>query len=89
MERETGPTGEVRTTVRHTDELELESIEIPGDLSSAAFLIAAGVLVRGSRLLIEVHEAWEKAQLAAQEALGRRTFAQLRNALPSPLKDHR
>jgi DNA-binding MarR family transcriptional regulator len=43
----------------------------------------------GSRLLIEVHEAWEKAQLAAQEALGRRTFAQLRSALPSPLKAHR
>jgi DNA-binding MarR family transcriptional regulator len=41
----------------------------------------------GSRLLIKVRESWEKAQAAAQEALGRRTFAQLRNALPSPLKD--
>jgi DNA-binding MarR family transcriptional regulator len=41
----------------------------------------------GARLLIEVRGAWEKAQAAAQEALGRRTFAQLRKALPSPLMD--
>jgi 3-phosphoshikimate 1-carboxyvinyltransferase len=53
VERETAPSGELRTTVRNTDELELESIEIPGDISSAAFLIAAGVLVSGSRLVIE------------------------------------
>jgi 3-phosphoshikimate 1-carboxyvinyltransferase len=38
--------------VTNVDELELEDIVIPGDLSSAAFLIAAGVLVSGSRLLI-------------------------------------
>ena len=36
-----------RTTVGNADELELEAIEVPGDLSSAAFLIAAGVLVAG------------------------------------------
>lgn len=35
------------------DELELGEIEVPGDLSSAAFMIAAGVLVKGSRLVIE------------------------------------
>ena len=40
----------------------------------------------GSRLLLEVREAWEKAQAAAEEELGKTTFAQLRNALPSPLK---
>ena len=39
----------------------------------------------GSRLLIEVREAWEKAQAAAQAELGRTPFAQLRKALPSPL----
>jgi 3-phosphoshikimate 1-carboxyvinyltransferase len=39
-------------TVVNTDELALEPISIPGDASSAAFLIAAGVLVPGSRLLI-------------------------------------
>jgi 3-phosphoshikimate 1-carboxyvinyltransferase len=41
------------TTVSNTDELELEPVEVPGDLSSAAFLIAAGVLVGGSRLVLE------------------------------------
>lgn len=39
----------------------------------------------GSRLLVEVRDAWEKAQEAAQSELGPRPFAQLRNALPSPL----
>jgi 3-phosphoshikimate 1-carboxyvinyltransferase len=35
------------------DEFELGTIDVPGDLSSAAFMIVAGVLVKGSRLLIE------------------------------------
>jgi 3-phosphoshikimate 1-carboxyvinyltransferase len=39
-------------TVTATDELLLEHIDVPGDPSSAAFAIAAGVLVRGSRLRI-------------------------------------
>jgi 3-phosphoshikimate 1-carboxyvinyltransferase len=39
-------------SVTCTDELDAESIVVPGDLSSAAFMIAAGVLVRGSRLLV-------------------------------------
>ena len=43
----------MRTTVGNADELGLERIEVPGDLSSAAFLIAAGVLVAGSRLVLE------------------------------------
>jgi 3-phosphoshikimate 1-carboxyvinyltransferase len=42
----------LRVTVVNTDELLLDSITIPGDPSSAAFLVAAGVLVPGSRLLI-------------------------------------
>jgi DNA-binding transcriptional LysR family regulator len=40
----------------------------------------------GSRLLLEVREAWEKAQAAAEEELGKTTFSQLRSALPSPLR---
>ncbi len=36
-----------------TDELELGTIDVPGDLSSAAFMVVAGVLVKGSRLLIK------------------------------------
>ena len=39
--------GGFRTTVGNTDELELDGVDVPGDQSSAAFLIAAGVLVRG------------------------------------------
>ena len=36
----------------NADELLLEQVRVPGDASSAAFLVAAGVLVPGSRLLI-------------------------------------
>jgi 3-phosphoshikimate 1-carboxyvinyltransferase len=39
-------------TVVNADELLLDNIRVPGDPSSAAFMIAAGVLVPGSRLLI-------------------------------------
>ena len=39
-------------TVANADELILDQVRIPGDPSSAAFMIAAGVLVPGSRLLI-------------------------------------
>jgi 3-phosphoshikimate 1-carboxyvinyltransferase len=39
-------------TVANIDELLLEAVSVPGDVSSAAFMIAAGVLVPGSRLLI-------------------------------------
>jgi 3-phosphoshikimate 1-carboxyvinyltransferase len=42
----------IRFTVGGTDELELEGVDVPGDLSSAAFLIAAAVLVRGSRIVL-------------------------------------
>jgi 3-phosphoshikimate 1-carboxyvinyltransferase len=53
IEREALEGGQLRTAVGNTDELEVELIEVPGDLSSAAFLIAAGVLVPGSRLVLE------------------------------------
>jgi 3-phosphoshikimate 1-carboxyvinyltransferase len=45
--------GGISTTVGNADELEVELIDVPGDFSSAAFLIAAGVLVPRSRLLLE------------------------------------
>jgi 3-phosphoshikimate 1-carboxyvinyltransferase len=62
LERETLDRGGVRTTVRNADELELEAIDVPADPSSAAFLIAAGVLVPGSRLLLEgVGVNWTRA----------------------------
>jgi 3-phosphoshikimate 1-carboxyvinyltransferase len=42
-----------RVTVTSQDELELEAIHVPGDPSSAAFGVAAAVLVPGSRLVVE------------------------------------
>jgi 3-phosphoshikimate 1-carboxyvinyltransferase len=42
-----------RITVRSADSLDLGSIAIPGDLSSAAFAIAAALLVRGSDVRLE------------------------------------
>lgn len=51
----------VRVTVRHTDELELDAIDVPGDLSSAAFMVAAAVLVPGSRIVLEdVNVNWTR-----------------------------
>ena len=41
-----------RIAVGNVDELELDELSVPGDLSSAAFLLTAGVLVSGSRLLL-------------------------------------
>jgi 3-phosphoshikimate 1-carboxyvinyltransferase len=41
-----------RITVSSSDELELEEVVVPGDPSSAAFAVAAGVLVPGSRLVL-------------------------------------
>jgi len=47
------PSGGYFSRIGNTDELELGDVHVPGDLSSAAFLIAAGVLVPGARLVLE------------------------------------
>jgi 3-phosphoshikimate 1-carboxyvinyltransferase len=48
--------------VGSADELELEPVTVPGDMSSAAFLITAGVIVRGSRLVLrDVGVNWTRA----------------------------
>jgi 3-phosphoshikimate 1-carboxyvinyltransferase len=39
-------------SVTCTDELDAEAVLVPGDLSSAAFMVAAGVLVKRSRLVV-------------------------------------
>ena len=39
-------------SVTSTDELDMHEIAVPGDLSSAAFVIAAGVLVPGSHVVV-------------------------------------
>jgi 3-phosphoshikimate 1-carboxyvinyltransferase len=46
-----------RITVCPQDELELERVDVPGDPSSAAFHVAAAVLVPGSRIVLERHAA--------------------------------
>jgi 3-phosphoshikimate 1-carboxyvinyltransferase len=51
--REGLPDGGYRIMIRGADELELDEIDVPADPSSAAFLIAAGALVAGSRLVLE------------------------------------
>jgi 3-phosphoshikimate 1-carboxyvinyltransferase len=53
VERRGDPQSGYETSVGNVDELALEEVEIPGDPSSAAFLIAAGVLVHGSRFVLE------------------------------------
>jgi 3-phosphoshikimate 1-carboxyvinyltransferase len=40
-------------TVVNADELVLEEVRVPADVSSAAFMVTAGLIVPGSRLLIE------------------------------------
>jgi 3-phosphoshikimate 1-carboxyvinyltransferase len=42
-----------RIAVTSQDELELGDLHVPGDASSAAFHVAAAVLVRGSRIVVE------------------------------------
>jgi 3-phosphoshikimate 1-carboxyvinyltransferase len=51
--RERSRDGRVTTTVGNVETLELDRVAVPGDPSSAAFLIAAGVLVSGSRLVLD------------------------------------
>ncbi len=62
VQRRREPDGSHRTTVGNVDELELELIAVPGDISSAAFLIAAGILVPGSQLVLDgVGVNWTRA----------------------------
>lgn len=50
-----------RVTVRHVDELGIDAVDVPGDLSSAAFMVAAAVLVPGSRIVLEdVNVNWTR-----------------------------
>jgi 3-phosphoshikimate 1-carboxyvinyltransferase len=52
VEHDGDPAGGYRVTIGNTDELELETVDVPGDVSSASFLITAGLLVRRSRLVL-------------------------------------
>jgi 3-phosphoshikimate 1-carboxyvinyltransferase len=43
----------LRITVAQVDELELDKVVVPGDPSSAAFIVAAAILVSGSRVVVK------------------------------------
>ena len=43
----------LRATVSQVDELELDEITVPGDPSSAAFVVAAATLLAGSRVVVK------------------------------------
>ena len=43
----------LRITVSQVDEIELDEVVVPGDPSSAAFIVAAAVLVSGSRVVVK------------------------------------
>ena len=43
----------LRITVAQVDELELDEVVVPGDPSSAAFIVAAAILVGGSRVVVK------------------------------------
>jgi 3-phosphoshikimate 1-carboxyvinyltransferase len=50
-----------RVRIDPTDQLALDAIDVPGDLSSAAFMIAAALLVPGSRIVLEdVNVNWTR-----------------------------
>ncbi|MGI5939601.1 MAG: 3-phosphoshikimate 1-carboxyvinyltransferase [Thermoleophilia bacterium] len=53
VEREVLPDGRGRLTVWPVEGLDMKTISVPGDFSSAAFFLAAAVLVDGSELTIE------------------------------------
>ena len=82
IERSECQAGGYTTTVGNTDELELTGVDVPGDPSSAAFLIAAGVLVRDSRLVLErVGVNWTRAGfLRILERMGAIVLADLEPA---------
>jgi 3-phosphoshikimate 1-carboxyvinyltransferase len=77
--REGDPESGYRITVGNVDELELGAIDVPGDPSSAAFLIAAGVLVPGSRFVLkDVGVNWTRAGfLRVLERMGAIVLADL------------
>lgn len=52
VERQVGPDGRVRVTVNGGARLAGQVVEVPGDISSAAFFLVAAAIVPGSRVTI-------------------------------------
>jgi len=60
--RARGADGSYWTRVFGTERLELDEVRVPGDISSAAFLLTAALLVPGSRIVLErVGVNWTRA----------------------------
>jgi 3-phosphoshikimate 1-carboxyvinyltransferase len=74
-----------RVSVGQQDELELEAVHVPGDPSSAAFHVAAAVLVPGSRIVLTGHSAnWTRVGfLRIAERMGAVVLADLEPADPA------
>ena len=68
-----------RVTVGRVEALELDEIAVPGDLSSAAFWVAAAALVPGSRVVLEdVNVNWTRTGfLRIAERMGVRVEGEL------------
>jgi 3-phosphoshikimate 1-carboxyvinyltransferase len=68
-----------RVTVCPQDELELDAVHVPGDPSSAAFHVAAAILVPGSRIVLTEHSAnWTRVGfLRIAERMGAVVLAEL------------
>jgi 3-phosphoshikimate 1-carboxyvinyltransferase len=93
VKREGDPDRGYRTTVGNVDELGIAGVDVPGDPSSAAFMIAAGILVRGSRFVLEgVGVNWTRAGfMRILERMGAIVLADLEPdgtfANPEPVSD--
>ncbi len=72
-------------SLARADALEAQSLTVPGDLSSAAFMIAAAVIVPGSRVLVrEVGVNWTRIGfLRILERMGARVGGEL-EPVPAP-----
>ncbi len=77
-------------TVTNVDELVAGSFTVPGDPSSAAFAIAAGILVKGSRLLVQgVGTNWTRSGfLRIVQRMGGIVVGELEHEQPEDIPDH-
>lgn len=68
-----------RVTISPVDALELGAIDVPGDLSAAAFFVAAALLVPGSHLVLrDVNVNWTRTGfLRIAERMGARIVGEL------------
>jgi len=68
-----------RVTVSSVDALELDAVDVPGDLSSAAFFVAAALLVPGARVVLrDVNVNWTRTGfLRIAERMGARIGGEL------------